>query len=68
MFIDSCAYSSPDVIAYLPVDYITSRMSLCTGFAVYNPVKKLATVECASVLGQKNSPAHRRVEVLQNVF
>ena len=59
---------SPDVIAYLPVDYITSRISLYTGLAVYNPVKKLATVEYASVLGQKNSPAHRRVGVLQNVF
>ena len=27
-------------------------MSLCTGLAVYNQVKKLTTGECASVLGQ----------------
>ena len=40
---------SPDVIAYLPVDYTTSQ-----GLAVYNKVKKLATGECALVLGQKN--------------
>ena len=42
----------PDVIAYLPIDYNRSRMSLCTGLAVYNQVKKLTTGECASVLGQ----------------
>ena len=30
---------SPDVIAYLPVDYTTTRMSLCTGLAAYNQVK-----------------------------
>ena len=44
---------SPDVIAYLPVDYNTSCMSLCTGLAVYNQVKKLTTGECTSALGQK---------------
>ena len=45
---------SPDVIDYLPVDYTTSRMSLCSGLAVYNQVKKPTTGECASVLAQKN--------------
>ena len=59
---------SPDVTAYLPVDYTTSRMSLCTSLAVYNRVKKLTAGECASVLGQKKHAAHRRVGVLQIVF
>ena len=59
---------SPDVIAYLPVDYTTSQMCLCTGLAVYNQVKKLTTGECTSVLGQKKSAAHRRVGALQIVF
>ena len=59
---------SPDVIAYLPVDYTTSRMSLFTGLAVYNQVKKLTTDECTSALGQKKSAAYRRVGVLQIVF
>ena len=55
---------SPNVIVYLPVEYTTGRMSLCTGLAVYNQVKKLTAGKCASVLGQKNSAAHRRVGVL----
>ena len=59
---------SPDVIAYLPVDYITSPVSLYTNLAVYNQVKKLTTRECAPALGQEKSRAHRRVGVLQNVF
>ena len=59
---------SPDVVAYLPVDCTTSGTSLCTGLAMYNQVKKLATGECASVLGQKKSAAERRVGVLQIVF
>ena len=59
---------SPGVIAYLHVDYTTYWMSLCTSLAVYNQVNKLITCECASVLGQKKSAAHRRVGVLQTVF
>ena len=60
---------SPDVIAYLPIDYTTSWMSLCTGFAVYNQVKKNLTVgECPSVLGQKKHAGHRRVGLFQIVF
>ena len=59
---------SPDVIAYLPVAYTTSRMSLCTSLTVYNQVKKPITGECTSALSQKNSAAHRRVRVLQIVF
>ena len=43
----------PDVIVYLPFDYTTSRIYLCTGLAVYNQVKKLATGEIVSALGQK---------------
>ena len=42
-------------------------MSLCTALAVYNHVKKITMGECASVLGQKKSAAHRRVGVLQIV-
>ena len=52
---------SPEVIAYLPVDYTTVSMLLCPAFAVYNQVKKLTTGECTSVLGQKKYVAHRRV-------
>ena len=59
---------TPDIIAYLPVDYTTSQMSLCTSLAVYSQVKKLTTGECVPVLGQKKSAAHRRVGVLQTVF
>ena len=59
---------SPDVIACLPVDYTTSRMSLCTGLAVYNQVKKPTTGECASVLGQKKSTAHTRVGVFFKLY
>ena len=59
---------SPDVNAYLPVDYTTSPMSLCTSLAVYNQVKKLTKGECTSVLGQKKFVACRRVGVLQIVF
>ena len=43
-------------------------MSLCTSLAMYNQVKMLTTGDGTSVLGQKNSPAHRRVAVLENVF
>ena len=50
---------SPDVIAYLHVDYTTSRMSLCTNLAVYNQVKRLTTGECAFVLGQKKSSSQK---------
>ena len=59
---------SPDVIVYLPVDYTTSQMSLCTIITVYNQVKKLTMGKCASVLGQEKSAAHRRVGVLQIVL
>ena len=59
---------SPDVNAYLPVDYTTSPMSLCTSLAVYNQVKKLTKGECTSVLGQKRSAAHRQTGALQTVF
>ena len=59
---------SPDVIAYLPIDYTTSGMSLCTNLAVYNQVKKVTTGECAFVLGQKKPVARRRVGELQTVF
>ena len=59
---------SSDVIAYLLVDYTTSRMSLCTGIDEYNQVKKLAAGECASVLCQKKYAAHRMVGMLQIVF
>ena len=59
---------SPDVIAYLPVDYTSNRMSLCNGLFVYNQVKKLTNGECASVLGEKRCAAHKRVGVLQIVF
>ena len=43
-------------------------MSLRTGLAVYNLVKKLSTSECVSVLCQKDSAAHRRSGVLQIVL
>ena len=43
-------------------------MSLCTGLAVYNQVKKLTTGECTSAMGQKKSAVHRKVGVLQIVF
>ena len=43
-------------------------MSLCTGLAVYNQVKKLTTGERTSVMGQKKSAAHRKVRVLQIVL
>ena len=59
---------NPGVIAYLPVNYTTIRISLCTGLAVYNQVKKLTMGECASVPSQKKSAAHRRFGVLQIVF
>ena len=59
---------SPDFITYLPVDYITRWMYLCTSLAVYNQVKKLTMGECVSMLGEKKSAAHRRVGVLQIVF
>ena len=59
---------SLDLIDFLPVDYATSRMPLCTSLAVYNQIKKLIMGECASVLGQKKSSPHRRVVVLQIVF
>ena len=60
---------SPDVIAYLPVDYTRSWMSLYTGLAVYNQVLKLTMYGLhAPKLGQKKSAAHGRVEVLQIVF
>ena len=60
---------SNDIMAYLPVHYTTSWMSLCTSLAVYNQVKQLITDEWTSVLGQKKkSAAHRRVGVLQIVF
>ena len=58
----------PGVIAYLPVDYTTNWMSLCSYLAVYNQLKKLTMGECTSVLGQKKSAAHRRVGVLQIAF
>ena len=45
---------SPEIIAYLLIDFTTSWMSLCTGRAVYNHIKMLTTGEYASVLGQKN--------------
>ena len=38
-----------------PVDYTTSRMSLCTGLAVCNQVKKLITGDCTFLLVQKKS-------------
>ena len=47
---------------------IPQAKCLCKGLAVYNKVKKLATGECALVLGQKKSAAHSRVGVLQIVF
>ena len=59
---------SPDVIAYLPVDYTTSWIALCSSLAVYNQVKKLTTGKCTSVLGQKKSDAHWRVGVLLLIF
>ena len=62
---------SPDVIVSLRVDYITNRMSQCTGLAVHNQVRKLTTGESekfATVLGQNDSAAHGRVGVLQIVF
>ena len=69
---------SPDVIAYLPVDYTTSQMSLCTGLAMYSQLKSslpvsvhlywVITGKCASVLGQKKLAGHLRVGVLQTVF
>ena len=59
---------SLDLIDFLPVDYATSRMPLCTSLAVYNQVKKFIMGECASVLGQKKSSLHRRDVVLQIVF
>ena len=59
---------SPDFFADLPVDCTMSWMSLCTFLAVYNHVKKIIMGECASVLGQKKSAAHRRVGVFQTVF
>ena len=39
-------------------------MALCFALAVYNHVKKIIIImcECTSVLGQKTSAAHRRVE------
>ena len=52
------------VIVYLPVDYTTGQMSLCTRLAVYNQVKKLNMGEGGSLLGQKKSAAHRRVRML----
>ena len=59
---------SPDVIVDLPVGYTISWMSLYTAVAVYNHVKKITLDECASVLGQKKSAAHRRVGALQLYF
>ena len=38
---------SPDVVSYLPHDYTTSQMSLCTGLTAYQ-VKKLTPGECVS--------------------
>ena len=55
---------SPAVIAYLPVDYATVQMSLCTCDAVYNQVGNLIMGEGGSLLGQKKSAAHRRVRML----
>ena len=59
---------SPDVIAYLPVDYTTSRMALCTCLAAYNQVQKFTTGECASVLGRKKPAARKMVGVFQILF
>ena len=59
---------SPDVIAYLPVDCTISQMSLCTGLAVYNQLKK-AHYEWGHICaGSEKSVAGRRVGVLQIAF
>ena len=43
-------------------------MFLYTGLAVYNQVKKFTMDECASVLGQTNSVARRKVGVCFKYF
>ena len=69
MFIDSWFNTQrAGVIAYIPVDYTTSRMSQCTSLDVFNQVKKLTTGECVFVMGQKKPTAYKRVIVLQIVF
>ena len=59
---------SSDVLAYLPVDYTTNRMSLCTSLAVYNHMKKVTMGESTPVPGQKKPAAQGWVGVLQIVF
>ena len=53
-----------EVLLLIIVDYTISWMALCFALAVYNHVKKIIIImcECTSVLGQKTSAAHRRVE------
>ena len=58
----------PDVVAYLPIEHIASRMFLMNRSYNHIQVKKLTTGECASVLGQSKSAAHRRVGALQIIF